>query len=186
MVKSYSVVAINIPQILFSSIGGYWGSFHVLVIKNNAFVSIGLQICFWVNAFISFGYTPRCRIARSYGISIFNFLRILHTAFCVCVCAKSLQSCATLCDPIVQQAPLSMGFSRQEYWSGSPCPPPGDLPDPKTEPTVPCSLLWFLHYRQILYHWAIRRRRQWHPTPVLLPGKSHGWRSLAGCSPWGR
>ena len=30
------------------------------------------------------------------------------------------------------------------------------------------------------------RRRQWHPTPVLLPGKSHGWRSLAGCSPWGR
>ena len=30
-----------------------------------------------------------------------------------------------------------------------------------------------------------RRRRQWHPTPVLLPGKSHGWRSLVGCSPWG-
>ena len=30
------------------------------------------------------------------------------------------------------------------------------------------------------------RRRRWHPTPVLLPGKSHGWRSLEGCSPWGR
>ena len=29
-------------------------------------------------------------------------------------------------------------------------------------------------------------RRQWHPTPVRLPGKSHGWRSLGGCSPWGR
>ena len=29
------------------------------------------------------------------------------------------------------------------------------------------------------------RRRQWQPTPVLLPGKSHGWRSLLGCSPWG-
>ena len=28
-------------------------------------------------------------------------------------------------------------------------------------------------------------RRQWHPTPVLLPGKSHGWRSLVGCGPWG-
>ena len=28
-------------------------------------------------------------------------------------------------------------------------------------------------------------RKQWHPTPVLLPGKSHGWRSLEGCSPWG-
>ena len=32
-------------------------------------------------------------------------------------------------------------------------------------------------------HW---RRRQWHPTPVLSPGKSHGQRSLVGCSPWGR
>ena len=29
-------------------------------------------------------------------------------------------------------------------------------------------------------------RRQWHPTPILLPGKSHGWRSLVGSSPWGR
>ena len=31
-----------------------------------------------------------------------------------------------------------------------------------------------------------QRRRQWHPTPVLSPGKSHGWRSLEGCSPWSR
>ena len=36
--------------------------------------------------------------------------------------------------------------------------------------------------RNKLVYW----RRQWHPTPVLLPGKSHGWRSLEGCSPWGR
>ena len=33
---------------------------------------------------------------------------------------------------------------------------------------------------------ATNWRRQWHPTPVLLPGKSHGWRSLVGCSPCGR
>ena len=33
---------------------------------------------------------------------------------------------------------------------------------------------------------AVMIVRQWHPTPVLLPGKSHGWRSLVGCSPWGR
>ena len=33
---------------------------------------------------------------------------------------------------------------------------------------------------------SVIRRRQWHSTPVLLPGKSHGWRSLVGCSPWGR
>ena len=34
--------------------------------------------------------------------------------------------------------------------------------------------------------YSARQRRQWHPTPVLLPGKSHGRRSLVGCSPWGR
>ena len=34
--------------------------------------------------------------------------------------------------------------------------------------------------------YLIHRRRQWQPTPVLLPGKSHGRRSLVGCSPWGR
>ena len=33
---------------------------------------------------------------------------------------------------------------------------------------------------------VLARRRQWHPTPVFLPGKSHGWKSLVGCSPWGR
>ena len=32
---------------------------------------------------------------------------------------------------------------------------------------------------------TVLQRRRWHPTPVLLPGKSHGWRSLVGCSPWG-
>ena len=36
---------------------------------------------------------------------------------------------------IACQAPLSMGFSRNEYWSGLPCPPPGDLPHPRIEPT---------------------------------------------------
>ena len=35
---------------------------------------------------------------------------------------------------VARQAPLSMGFSRQEHWSGLPCPPPGDLPDPGIKP----------------------------------------------------
>ena len=38
----------------------------------------------------------------------------------------------------------------------------------------------------ILINSLLHGRRQWHPTPVLLPGKSHGWRSLVRCSPWGR
>ena len=39
---------------------------------------------------------------------------------------------------------------------------------------------------KIISKQVITRRRQWHPTPVLLPGKFHGLRSLVGCSPWGR
>ena len=37
-----------------------------------------------------------------------------------------------------------------------------------------------------VYRYQHSWRRQWHPTPILLPGKSHGQRSLVGCSPWGR
>ena len=51
--------------------------------------------------------------------------------------AKSLQSCLILCNPVDCSPPGSSvhGFSRQEYWSGFPDPPPGDLPDPGIEPT---------------------------------------------------
>ena len=41
---------------------------------------------------------------------------------------------------VAHQAPLSLGFSRQEYWSGLPFPPPGDLPDPGIEPQYLTSL----------------------------------------------
>ena len=40
-------------------------------------------------------------------------------------------------------------------------------------------MMWFFFLASLPW------RRQWHPTPVLLPGKSHGWRSLVSCSPWG-
>ena len=57
----------------------------------------------------------------------------------VCMGAKSLQSYPTLCDPrtVTCQAPLSMGFSRQEYWSGLPFLSPGELPHPGIEPLTP-------------------------------------------------
>ena len=43
---------------------------------------------------------------------------------------------------VAHQAPMSMGFSRQEYWSGLPCPPPGDLPNPGIEPASLRLLHW--------------------------------------------
>ena len=170
-----------------------------------------------------------------------------------------------------------MGFSRQEYWSGLPCPPPGDLPDPGIEPAPlispalagrffttsatreACAFpniynwgppnphswsIWRIgegrgredrmteghvrtdtrgsekhsntfieiktevvaerglprwcsgkepacrcrrHKRRGFDPWVgkIPWRRAWLPTPVFLPGESHGQRSLAGYSPWG-
>ena len=44
------------------------------------------------------------------------------------------------------------------------------------------SRVWLFPQR----HFYLSRRMRWHPTPVLLPGKFHGWRSLVGCSSWGR
>ena len=63
----------------------------------------------------------------------------------LCVCVLVTQSCPTLCDPMdctASQAPLSMGFSGQEYWSGLPFPSPGDIPDSGIEPASPESPTW--------------------------------------------
>ena len=80
----------------------------------------------------------------------------IHYIFCCCSLAKS---CPTLCNPMDSSIP---GFPVLCY-------------------------LW--EFAQIHVHWVdyiiYIRRRQWHPTPVLLPGKSYGRRSLVGCSPWG-
>ena len=57
---------------------------------------------------------------------------------CVCVCVRARVrtdvSDSEIPRTIVRQDPLFMEFSRQEYWSGLPCPPPGELPDPGIEP----------------------------------------------------
>ena len=71
-------------------------------------------------------------------------------AWKVCVCVCVCVSCSVVSDSAIPwtiacQAPLSMEFSRQEYWSGLPFPSPGDLPDPGIKPG-------FQHCRQILYH----------------------------------
>ena len=86
-------------------------------------------------------YPPRAEVA---GLP--KLLCPLHAMVlslgCVCVCVRSVASiCLTLATPwtVAHQAPLHMGFSREEYWSGLPFPSPGDLPDPGIEPTSPDS-----------------------------------------------
>ena len=62
------------------------------------------------------------------------------------VCAQSLNHVWYFVTPwtVACQAPLSMGFPREKYWSGLPFPSPGDLPDPGTKPTSP-SLAGLYH-----------------------------------------
>ena len=71
-----------------------------------------------------------------------SHVRCKHT-FAIYLDVKSESEVSQLCPTLVTswtvayQAPLSMGFSRQEYWSGVPLPSPGDLPNPGIEPRSP-------------------------------------------------
>ena len=61
-------------------------------------------------------------------------------SMCVCVCVLRCFSCVWVFETlwtVTRQAPLSMGFSRQEYWSEAPFPSPGNLPDPRVKPRSP-------------------------------------------------
>ena len=105
------------------------------------------------------------------------------------------QSCPTLCDPwtAAYQAPPSMGFSRQEYWSGVPLPSPiHSLLFLTTKlyivTTASSGKESICQCRRCGFDpWVgkIAWGRKWQPTAVLLPGKSYGQRSLVGYSPRG-
>ena len=82
-----------------------------------------MKALFWTADFLYPHITER-PIVRAYMLSCFSHIWLFASLWTV--------AC---------QAPLSMGFSRQGYWSGLPCPPPGDLPDPGIEPASVSSAL---------------------------------------------
>ena len=75
-------------------------------------------------------------------ISVSRFVLLVSSDRCMCVRAYLFSRVWLFVTPwmIAHQTPLSMGFSRQEYWSGLPFPPPGYLPDPGIEEMSPASL----------------------------------------------
>ena len=75
------------------------------------------------------------------GLQTMGSQRVDMTEASERACTKSLNHVQIFATPwtVAHQAPLSTGFSRQEYWSGLPCPPPGDLPDPGTEQEASCT-----------------------------------------------
>ena len=80
---------------------------------------------FYVGWTSGFDLYPLSKPSSAYMVSCFSRVQLFETPWTT-----------------VHQAPLSMGFSHQEYWNGMPCPPPGVLPDPGLEPAslMSCAL----------------------------------------------
>ena len=76
--------------------------------------------------------------------SLFSVSEVFKDEFVLCVHANSLNHGQLFATPrtVAHQAPVSVGFSRQEYWRGLPCPPSGDRHYPRVEPTSLCLLHW--------------------------------------------
>ena len=98
------------------------GLLHLLAIVNNAARNMGIQISLWDPFSNSLVYIPRNGISGSYA------LLFLVAQSCLTMWSHGLQPSRHLCP---------QGFSRQEYRSGLPCPPPGDLPNPGIKPRSP-------------------------------------------------
>ena len=81
---------------------------------------------------------------------------------------------------VAHQAPLSTGFSRQEYWRGLPCPPPGDFPDPGTKPMAHVSWAQLL-LKCILFTITNTSRKQTLNWNKGLPGGAGGKESACQC-----
>ena len=118
---------------LFFEINCYWSIVALqcvlvsIVQQNESAIHIPISPLFWTA--IPFR-SPQC---------------IKYKSIACYICVLSHFSCVRLCTTprtVARQASLFMGFSRQEYWSGLPCPPPGDLSDPGIEPTTPESPAW--------------------------------------------
>ena len=92
--------------------------------------------------------------ATCYLCDLNQVTKFLWAAGSSCVLSGSVvvQLCATLWT-LAYQAPLSMGLFRQEYWSGLPFPPPGDLPNPRIKPAFLCVSCIS---GGLFTHWAIR------------------------------
>ena len=95
---------------------------------------------------------------------------------------KSLSCVRPLATPwtAAYQAPPSMGFSRQEYWSGLPLPSPRGAWWAEVHGVAKIRTR-LSDFTFTFMHW----RRKWQPTPMFLPGESQGRGSLVGCRLWG-
>ena len=148
---------------MYSSADGHFDCFYFLAIINSATMNIRVQVFMWMYVSISLGCIPRSSISESYGNSMVSFLRNCWTV--------SKSSCTVLHSHqqhirVPTSAPPCWHLSLNILFSTA------TLVGVKTR----CGFdSWFRKMPWI---------RKWQTTPVFLPGKSHGQRSLVGYSPW--
>ena len=113
--------------------------------------------------------------------------------------APTVCSCHCYCPPYDQQeclhltvfndfraATVYLAYTNQLIWASHPKSPGFEEPQVPVYPHKVRRSPWYTWHCYLMMPTEHYQRRQSHPTPVLLPGKSHGRRSLVGCSPWGR
>ena len=124
------------------------------------------QACENVQAWQSCGSMPQCP-QESLAESRMPKNMVCGGGACVLSCVRLFAILWT----VAHQAPLSMGYSRQEHWSGLTFPPPGDLPDPGIKPTSlmsPALASGFLFYF-IFYHCATWKPAKEHDAIQMCP-----------------
>ena len=188
------------PQHIFfipSFVGGHVSCFHILAIVNSAALNVGLHVFFGICVFTLFGYIPSSGFAKSYGIlrkslvaqMVKNLSPVQETWVQFVGQEDPLEKgMATHSSILAWRIPIDRGTwqaavhgvekSQHMIFWGFPGGTTGKKPI-------------FQRRRHKGYRFdpwigKISWRRAWQPTPVFLPGKSHGQRSLAGYSPWGR
>ena len=112
------------------------------------------------------------------GMSLFFSLNLMS---CCCLVANLVRLFA-IPWAVAHQAPLSMGFPRQEYWSGLPYPSPGNLPDSGIEPASPAWADGFFFFNC----WAFREAVPWTnlcPATSLEPHCTWPWHVLPSAAP---
>ena len=119
-------------------------------------------------------HNPRCKLLYLCVPGQATFPNLTQLSWNMCLCVQSFSQVQLFATTwtAAHQAPLSMGFSRQEYWSGLPFPPPGDLPHPGNEPTSPALQAYSLPLRP-------RGSPSWNIGMILTAPTSQGY-----CETW--
>ena len=155
-----------------------------------------LIFCLFVCLFVQFSHSVVSNSLRPHGLQHTRLPRPSPTpGTCSNSCASSQWCHPTLSSSVVrfsspvQYFPASGSFPMNQF-SASGGPSIGVSASASDLPM--CIQDWFLLELTKVFCFCflnksshLNRRRRWHPTPVLLLGKSHGWRRLVGCSPWG-